>query len=288
LGHAAIADLLSGDVLVEEKIDGSQFSFAKIDGELVCRSKGKEIIPDAPENMFTKAVSTARELLPLLRPGWVYRCEFLQKPKHNVLAYGRVPARHLIIFDINPGLERYLSPTEKVEEADRLELECVPTFYRGRVDSLDKLNELLETESCLGGVKVEGVVLKRYDAFTKDKKAMMGKYVSERFKERHAKEWKKMNPGMSDIIAVLQQELRTEARWEKAIQHMAERGQLDNSPRDIGPLMKEVGQDVLKEEADHIREKLFKCAWPKIQRGLTRGLPEWYKQKLAESAISAA
>ena len=33
---------------------------------------------------------------------------------------------------------------------------------------------------------------------------------------------------------------RTVARWEKAIQHLNESGRLENSPRDIGPLIKEI------------------------------------------------
>jgi len=42
LGHAAIVHLFDEPVTVEEKVDGSQFSFALIDGELSARSKGKE------------------------------------------------------------------------------------------------------------------------------------------------------------------------------------------------------------------------------------------------------
>ena len=73
IGHAAIRDLLQGDVTVEEKIDGSQFSFGVIDGELQCRSKGKQIIIDAPEKMFTEAVAMAKYISSVLQPGWVYR-----------------------------------------------------------------------------------------------------------------------------------------------------------------------------------------------------------------------
>ena len=41
LGHRAVAGLLGGPVIVEEKIDGSQFSFGvTVDGEIVTRSKG--------------------------------------------------------------------------------------------------------------------------------------------------------------------------------------------------------------------------------------------------------
>ena len=49
IGHKMIADLFNGSVVVEEKVDGSQFSFGVIDGELVCRSKGQQIVVNAPE-----------------------------------------------------------------------------------------------------------------------------------------------------------------------------------------------------------------------------------------------
>jgi hypothetical protein len=44
--------------------------------------------------------------------------------------------------------------------------------------------------------------------------------------------------------------------------------------------MKEVSSDVLKECKDEILEQLFAYAWPKISKGITRGLPEWYKSQI--------
>ena len=131
VGHAAIRDLFTGPVVVEEKVDGSQFSFGVIDGELQARSKNHQLVLDAPEKMFTKAIETIRELEPLLTPGWVYRCEYLQRPRHNVLPYGRVPEKHLIVYDVMIGLEDYLPPAEKRREAKRIGLECVPVLYQG-------------------------------------------------------------------------------------------------------------------------------------------------------------
>lgn len=69
VGHRVIKDLFVGEVAVEEKIDGSQFSMGVVNGELCCRSKGKQIILDAPEKMFTKAIETATELKDELYPG---------------------------------------------------------------------------------------------------------------------------------------------------------------------------------------------------------------------------
>ena len=124
LGHKAIEELLLDPVLVEEKVDGSQFSFGRFDGELRVRSKGKEMIPDAPEKMFQLAVDFVRTLD--LREGWTYRGEYLSKPKHNALNYDRVPNGNVILFDINTEEEGYLSYENKKSEASRIGIEISP------------------------------------------------------------------------------------------------------------------------------------------------------------------
>lgn len=198
VGHKRILDLFDSPVVVEEKIDGSQFSMTRLNGELVCRSKGKTLVIDAPEKMFGRAVETARKLD--LRDGWVYRCEYLQKPQHNTLAYSRVPEKHLIIFDIDRGEEDYMTWPQKQKEASRIGLEVVPALYLGSIENIDQLLELLETDSVLGNVKVEGIAIKNYAKFTPEGKVMMGKYVSEKFKEQHKTAWKKTNPRQKDIL----------------------------------------------------------------------------------------
>lgn len=285
MGHKMISEIFKGDVLVEEKIDGSQFSFGVLDGELTCRSKGAQIIIDAPEQLFNEAVATAKELAPRLIPDKIYRGEYLKKPKHNALAYDRVPAKHIILFDIQSANEGYLSYSEKKAEADRLGLEVVPFIFEGTVQSADFLKGLLERVSILGGSKIEGVVVKNYNIFTADKKVAMGKFVSEAFKEVHNGEWRKANPTSVDIVTGLICAYKTPARWHKAIQHLRDAGLLENSPKDIGKLIKEVPEDILKECGEEIKDKLFSHFWPQIKRGITAGMPEWYKELLLESAF---
>lgn len=282
-GHAAVRELLQTEVIVEEKIDGSQLSFGMYNGELRMRSKGSDIILSAPHKMFEKAVETARELEPLLPEGYTYRGEFLAKPKHNVLAYDRAPTRNFILFDVNTGIETYLSPEQKAAEAERLGLEVVPTLYRGVLNSADSLRGLLETISMLGGQKIEGVVVKplQYNLWGRDKKCIMAKFVSEAFKEMHGRTWtKEHRPSKADIIEQIGSQTCTEARWAKARIHLQEAGKLENSPRDIGYLIKEIPADIRKEEEENIKQQLFDWAWPKIQRAAVRGLPEWYKKEL--------
>jgi len=281
MGHHAIKELFLEPVLVEEKVDGSQFSFGVIGGEVRCRSNGAQLHMDGPVEMFTLAVETAKELRPLLVPGWTYRGEFLRKPRHNTIAYDRVPKKNVILFDVDTGNQAYLPRSEKEKIAAELGLEIVPVLFEGMVTSLDQFNELLDTDSILGGSKIEGMVFKNYARFGPDGKCMMGKYVSEAFKERHTKEWKKANPGHNDVVQDIIKEHATEARWKKALQHLSERGELHGDPTDIGPCMKEIHIDLKEECADEIKAAIFKWAWPKIARGVAGGFPAWYKEQLA-------
>lgn len=150
IGHRGVAELFIGDVLVEEKVDGSQFNFSVIGGEISMRSRGAAVYPEAA-GMFSPAAAAVKELAPLLHEGWVYRGEFLGKPKHNVLCYGRVPKFNIILFDVTTGDECYLTRYEKEQEAQRIGMEIVPVMYCGSVSKSEDIYAFLERESVLGG-----------------------------------------------------------------------------------------------------------------------------------------
>lgn len=284
LGHPALELLFSGPVIVEEKIDGSQFSFSLCpEGTVHFRSHGAEIDVDAPPKLFRGAVDAVKFRLSLLRRDWIYRAECLTKPKHNVLCYDRMPRDGLIIFDIEDERRRFLSPESKSQAASELGLECVPVLFWGHVPGAEELKKLLVTRSVLGGSEIEGVVVKpaAYDLYGRDGKILMGKFVSERFKEIHRREWKEGDhaPVGSKITRLLGS-YRTEARWEKAIQHLRDEGKLLHEPKDIGGLMIELQKDVADECGEEIRHELWKLFKHDLMRTVTRGFPEWYKLRL--------
>lgn len=303
-GHREFKRLMESglEVNVEEKVDGSQFSFGYIpvmepDGallrevpgvyELKVRSKGAIMYPDAPEKMFAPAVETVKSIQHLLTPGWTYRGEVLSRPKHNALAYDRIPKGSIILFDVNTGNQEYLSYEDKVKEAERLGLEVVPRLFTGRVTTADTFRKFLESVSILGGQKIEGVVVKpkNYDFFGTDKKVILGKFVSENFKEVHRKTWGESNPGSADILERLGTLYRHPVRWNKVIQHLREDGVIKGVVQDIGPIIKLIPEDVLKECEDEIKAELFKWAWPHLRRQITRGFPEYYKELLLKDSF---
>lgn len=288
LGNRIIENIFSEDVSVEEKIDGSQFSFGlNEEGDLICRSKSCMLNMVAPEKMFTRAVEVAQSIKDKLTPGWIYRTEYLAKPKHNTLHYARIPENHLIGFDIETGDQYFLDYKAKSQEFSRLGLETVTLMKFGKIETYDVFRDLVDnTTSILGGAKVEGVVVKNYNRFGPEGKIMIGKFVSEEFKESHRTEWKKTAPAQSDIIIKLGETYRTKARWNKAIQHLKEQGVLTTSLKDIPLLLKEISSDTKTECEDEIKQIVFDWVWGKVSRSIISGFPEYYKEYLIKESFN--
>lgn len=293
LGHRALEELFDGSPLViQEKVDGSQCQFAwnSLD-QFTFRSKNVTIVEDdvylADGNAFQPAIDHLMGIPKMARPvGLIFRAECVTKPRHHTLTYDRVPRGGLVIFDIL-DMQMHLSPKNGFfikGMAGHLGVEAVPEFKTTLVKDLGELQELAQRESFLGGPKMEGVVIKNYlhhDPIT-SKYPLMGKFVRPEFREKHSRQWKKDQPGRKDVLIGIIDSLNTEARFEKAVQYLRDSVGLDDSPKDIGPLMKRVKQDVM-EEIDWITEQLVGAFIKDIERGIGRGLPEWYKDRLAQS-----
>ena len=288
VGQDYIADLFKDDVEVTEKIDGSQFVFGRVNNEVQCRSKGQMLYDGAVNKMFMDAWDYVHSVD--LPDGIVFAGEYLRIPKHNTLAYERIPKNHIAVFGASTPGGTFISCYDELSElAGTIGLETVPLLYSGMVKSVEELQALLETNSYLGGVKVEGVVIKNYHRpfllGGQPIPLMAGKFVSEAFKEKHVSGWGKENTarGKWDVF---KEGFRTDARWEKAVQHLRDADELEGSPRDIGALITEVKRDVVAEERDAILKFLWGEFAPDLLRKSTAGLPEWYKTKLAEQAFS--
>lgn len=274
LGSAYTENALVGEVIVQEKVDGSQFSFGiNEDGELVMRSKGQQLFLDNFAPMFDKCVKFVQNLKFDVPPDTYFYCEYLQRPKHNTLKYGREPQNNLILFDVLMG-GRWLSKPELSSWADKLKIDVITEIFQGLVD-VNEIKSFMEIESFLGGERIEGVVIKNYET------QVFTKYVQESFKERNADEWKtkKSGGGIPEFIA----SFKSVARWEKAIIHAREKGDLVVSPKDIGMLMKMVAEDVRQEETENVKNHLYQYYIDEILRVSVRGFPEWYKDKLLEN-----
>lgn len=276
LGKPEVEGILDGPVVVQEKLDGSQFSFGMLpDGALACRSKSAHIDIDDPPAMFRPAVETVLDAWRrgVLYDSVVYRGEAFRGPKHNHLTYARAPRGGLVLFDVAPGLS--------IDgQADRIGCEAVAHVAGPAVVSRTTLESFMDRESQLGGPKVEGLVVKslaKTDPHTGQR--LMAKLVSEAFRESKARPKPTTDP--KDILATLGGTYATEARWRKAEQHLAEAGRLTGTMRDMPLLIDEVTRDVLDEESESIRDALL--AWAleqRLGRRFVAGLAEWYRSRI--------
>lgn len=290
LGTRYLEGIFDNDVEITEKIDGSQFNFGKIDGQLYARSKGQEQNLEAPDKMFQIAIDYVKSVEDKIRDDTMYFCEYLNKPKHNILKYERVPKNNLILFGVSDKSGTYFTKSHSELEAyaNELDIEVIPLISYGKVDQVENIKNFMEQDSVLGGVKIEGLVVKNYEKEVLVGgyilPLMIGKYVSEKFKEVHRENWGKLHTARGGWQLFVES-FKTEARWHKAVQHLTEKGELENTPKDIGALMKEIERDVVEEEEQNIKEFLWKEFHGDIIRKARGGFPEWYKEQLLDKSF---
>lgn len=283
LGSAYTENIFNGEVVIQEKVDGSMFRFGiNEDGQLVMGSKSVAIYEDNYPAMFKEAVEYVKTLKLNFEKDTYFYCEYLQNEKHNVLKYERIPKNHLVLFDCLVN-GKWLDQNELKMTAENLGIDVIPTLYEGDAN-VEKVRQLLETKSYLGGETVEGVVIKNYKQtilLGGNVYPLFTKYVREQFKERHQTEWKVKSP--KGAIQQYLEGFKSEARWQKAYQYLRDKGEIEKSPRDIGKLIKRVQDDIVEEEKENIKNELYKMFIKDILRTATKGIAEWYKDFLIKS-----
>ena len=284
--HRDTARMMGETVIIQEKVDGSQISFGNKRTGMSIRSKNQDI-SQHETNMFTLAVqsiNTADSRCMPLPLDFVFRGEYLSKPKHNVLDYDRVPKQNVIIYDIEhgDGSNDYLSVDEVKANARSWGFEVVPTLWTGPYEDVNQglIDELLKTKSILGGQLIEGIVIKCYTRMDSNDKALMCKYVRPEFKEMHTGK-KQAKPG---IVEQIGGQLACVARFEKAVQHARDENLLLDDCTDIGLLMRLLNED-FEEHVDEIKNMLYANMKKSILRVANRGFASWYKEKLTRAAM---
>jgi bifunctional DNA-binding transcriptional regulator/antitoxin component of YhaV-PrlF toxin-antitoxin module len=215
----------------------------------------------------------------LMANGVVYRCETLEKPRHNALKYSRTPLNHLVLFDIQERGGRFLLPEAIRAHANIMQIDMIPVLVNSSTSNIEQATSFLEQESCRGGAKIEGVVIKNYD------QGIMAKLVRSEFKEVNAGKPSGTKP---NTVEALIERFKCEARWRKALIHLHERGELKHEMSDIPRLMKEIHEDVMNEEKELIKDLLLKCFEAKIAKDIVSGLPAWYENLLIKQNMEAS
>lgn len=282
------ATFLQGECVVQEKVDGSQISFGVIDGAVMIRSKNQDISTDQ-DGMFFAAIEAIYKAKANLPEGLVFRGEYLAKPKHNTLTYGRIPKNHIAVYDIWDSTSgRWLDTAEVRLFAYQAGFDIVPTLYVGSIWQKSDLDAFLEKESFLGGPNIEGVVIKRYDVANRSHAVTFCKYVSEAFREMHTKSWKAQNPTTSDFVQDLGSSFATETRWLKAVHRLRDQGRLKGDMSDVGLLLKDLSEDFETEWEHECAKRLYRHFRKRLIKAANAGFPQWYASNLAEAGTPEA
>ena len=278
--HQALS--MAGSYRIDEKIDGSQFTFGKnTDGQVWARSKTRYLDLVNPDKMFAQGVAEVLKAEARLVPGWTYVGEYLQKAKHNVLCYSRVPLNHVVVFDVvdNDGL--FLPYHQLVEHVAFLKafepVACqADVNWATVVGFIASVNEPID-RSQLGGVS-EGIVIKAGDHVST---RIIAKIVADRFHEvkTDRTERSQKNPD-NDLGIALANKYCPAARFQKAVQRLRENGQASGDMTDIPKLRAELVSDLEGECMELIKDELYKKFRKGILQNSLKPLADWYTQLL--------
>ncbi len=282
LGSQPVRELFLDPVVIQEKVDGSQISW-RVDyyGDLEVKSKNVQL-DLASAGMFQAGVDELLKRIHCWKQGHIYRGEYLQKPKHNHIKYDRLPAGHIVLWDVE-GPDGYLTWEEVEQIACAACIDPVKTYFYGMSSMLDAEQYLGRPAAMGADQPAEGIVIKNYERFdTKLGTPLFAKLVRAEYKEGQKAGWKIENPSGTDIRKHIGQALQNPARWSKAVQYLKETGEHTGTVKDIGKLMQRVSTDIDEEMRDEVQEMLMKWGWKEIKRIGLQGIAEWYKSELTK------
>ncbi len=288
-----VKDIYEGEVVIEEKIDGSQFRIEiDTDGIMMCGSHHNDGIE--MDSMFRLALESAKKIFDGYKPKvrTTIFCEYLSKPKQNSIPYERVPNNNLVLFDVKQD-KSYLNRQQKEDFATKHGMDLVPCIWAGAGSTVtpELIKEFLAKPSFLGHGKgfdrVEGIVIKNYDKLYDEPEghSLHGhfkctKIVNDAFKEKNNEE----NPNSKNHFQELKEMYRNDARLLKAVQHLKEKGELKGELADLRFLVPEVIRDLEEEEKEVIKDALWKLFGKEICGYAGKGMPEFYKKYLLEQS----
>lgn len=293
LGSVYTDNALNGEIIIQEKVDGSQFKFGlNAKKEVVIDSKNQAIHVESP-GMFEDGVAQVlknKKLIKKFEPNTWFYAEYLRKPKHNIVVYKNIPKNNIVLFDA-VSEARWATREELEVFADALDIDIIPELWRGTIfpggytdENMEFLREFWKTTSYLEGADVEGIVIKNYGQTVLiggNVYPLFTKLVNPQFQEKM-----KVSARAPKVsIDLFIRSFANENRWRKAMEFVRDEGKLLGEPKDIGAIIQRVLKDVIEEEKENIKEWFYNHYIKNIKGAVTSGLPSWYKALLIKKRI---
>jgi hypothetical protein len=234
---------------------------------------------------FATAWATVKPVLEsgVFAPDTWFFGEAFRGPRQNALTYGRAPAGGLVLFDALWSGQFWPECIRSYAE-DTFHCEPARILWIGE-SSPNHAKSFLEQESSLGGVPIEGVVVKNYAKpapYYTGPNVLAVKFVRAEFKEVNKKSWAETNPSRANRIDEIMAAYRTRARWLKSVQRLQDEGRLLHAPQDIGLLLKTIQADVVDEAFGEFCNDVGESLRGEWLRTVIRGCAEWYKTWLSD------
>lgn len=294
---------------IQEKLDGSQMSFAFINDNLVFFNRGREINQEAPDDVFHKAIGMLKCHLakiaktnPDLLKNRIFHGEVIGKLRHNKIVYERTPRFYFVLFDIyDEETASWLPHTKLAEIGQSLELEIIQLYWFGDVtsdeNSLQKIAkdivarmETGEFRSMLGGIP-EGIVVKnpKFHNIAKNKdSATKIKHVRTQFKELHHLKSAPLValPDANAIFDRIMACFPKEPRWAKSIQRLRDQSRLfPETEKNVPMLLRDIKRDLKEECSDIFMEYVRLELLPFFLEKFTVGFEEYYNACTQKDSI---
>ena len=296
-------------VIIQEKVDGSQLTIFRQGDKLIYYNKNKQITGQGKP--WLNSYILLNNNVHLFKEGLFYHGEAMKSiysSKLNV-RYEREPRYFWIVYEIVREEDNTtLTPEEMDEVLEGTGIETVPILYdnlnndeseinkdevnEDEVNYIEKAKDIIRNiedgsiTSCFGNVAPEGVVLKvlNRNKGNKKKEKMVTtryKFVRTKFSETNSSKKQRLPELSQDqIIDGIGNIYNTDARKQKAVQHLEEQGKWkDKISQNIGLMVNELDADLLKECEQEIKDLLFVRFWPQISK-VARGNIKEFLTKL--------
>lgn len=252
LGSPENEGMLNNIVVCESKIDGANFRCRYLPEEdrLVFGSRNQTLVNPGPTSW--KAVRSYQKAFELYKdkfiPGVIYYSESMQK---HTLQYDNIP--DTIGYDVY-DIEREEFYNWKAAKAafEQIGIPFINVHFEkpGSEVTVEELKQLIKT-SPYRKEGDEGIVLKCYSKKNVFGRPLFAKIVDDLFKEENKKVFRGGLPiASNDEYEVIDRYL-TDARFNKAIMHLKEQGEVIDMPL-IPKLYKYIGDDILSENILYI------------------------------------
>ena len=249
LGSSEVENIFARDeetIVVEEKLDGSNFRFWLEGGKL---KFGSRRVNGVGSEQWEKIIQYLRENINRenLKKDVIYIGEAMRKHTINY-NFDKIPK--FIGYDVlEKKTGKPLNINESIELFHQINLEFVEILFEGKVKEWFKedIQQYLETSAYYDG-KPEGIVIKNYNRLNKYNRPLFAKKVTERFTEKKSKSDNTNHKPSKKNTEYIIEKYVTKARVRKIINKLTlEEGEkLERSL--MQKLIPHVSEDVLQEE----------------------------------------